>query len=112
MSKSTDANVDKVVATPEILHRLADYQKAKEARARWESEEKLAKEEILEALGYDPEDPKPQPMEVVDAIAGVVMFRVNVGKWRGTNIKALKDERPDILAQYETSKATLSIKFP
>jgi hypothetical protein len=106
------SEVDRVVATPEILHRLADYQKAKAARLRWESEEKLAKEEILEALGYDPEDPKPSPMEVVDAIAGVVMFRVNVGTWRGTNIKALKDERPDILAQYETSKATVSIKLP
>lgn len=109
----TDNNsTDRVPVTPELAHKAADFKRAKESRARWEAEEARLKAEILEALGYDPEDPKPQPMEIIDPVLDVVLFKVNVGKWRGTNIKALKDERPDILAQYETSKATVSIKFP
>lgn len=103
---------DKVNATPELLRRVADYNKARQARARWEAEEKLAKGEILEALGYDSEDEKPQPVDVIDPISGVVMFSVRVGKWRGTNLKALAEERPDILAMYATTKPTLSIKTP
>jgi hypothetical protein len=110
----SDQKPDKVPATPALLHRVADYRRAKEARARWEAEEKAIKEEILETLGFDTDDDdaKPTPVDVVDPITGVTMFGVKVGRWRGTNIKALKEERPDILAQYETSKPTVSIKIP
>jgi hypothetical protein len=108
----TDKTTDRVPVTPELAHKAADYKRAKESRARWEAEEQRLKDEILDALGYDPEDPKPQPVIVTDPVLDAVLFEVRVGKWRGTNIRALKDERPDILAQYETSKATVSIKFP
>jgi hypothetical protein len=106
----SDQKPDKIPATPALLHRVADYQRAKEARARWAAEEKAIKEELFETLGYDPDDPKPTPLEVVDPIAGVTMFRVNVGTWRGFDVSTLKEDRPDIYAQYETSKATKSIK--
>lgn len=110
---SSDGQItEKVDATPAIVHAVADYQRAKEARARWEAEEARLKEEVFEALGYDPDDPKPTPVEAVDPNTGQVMFGVKVGRWRGLNVKALKDERPDIVAQYETSKATKSIKLP
>lgn len=99
-------------ATPELLALHAEYERAKVARGRWEAEEKRLKEELFAALSYDPEDPKPSPVDVVDGATGEVAFSVRVGTWRGMDFKAMRDERPDIMAQYETSKATKSIKSP
>jgi hypothetical protein len=107
-----DQTTDRVPANADILHKVADYQRAKESRARWEAEEKRLKEEILETLGYDPEDPKPTPMEIIDPITGVVMFSVKVGTWRGMNFGYLKETYPDVYAECESSKKTLGIKLP
>jgi hypothetical protein len=102
---------DEATATPEVRGLLASYLEAKQARAEWEADEKRLKAELLDALGYDPEDPKPQPMDVVDD-SGEAVVSVKVGTWRGMNFSYLKETYPDIYAECETSKATVSLKFP
>lgn len=104
--------IDRIPATPAILHQVADYQRAKEARARWQAEEKRLKTEILETLGYDGTEEKPTPLEVIDSITGVVMFSVKVGTWRGMDFKYLKDRHPQVYAECEATSPTLSIKLP
>lgn len=103
---------DTVPANPEILAAVAAYQKAKEARGRWEAEEKRLKAEILDVLGYADDDEKPQPVNVVDPISGCVMFAVKVGSWRGMDFGHLRDAYPDVYAACETTKPTKSIKIP
>lgn len=104
---------DKVPATPALLHMVADYQRAKESRARWQAEEKRLKEEILSTLGYDANDEgeKPVGVDVVDPIAGVVMFSVKVGSWRGMDFQHLKETYPHIYAECELTKPTLGLKL-
>ena len=99
-------------ATPETLSLAAEYARAKEARARWEAEEKRLKDELLSSLGYDPEDPKPTPVDVVDIVTGEVAFGVKVGRYRGLDFNHLRNTYPHIYAECETSKATRSIKLP
>jgi hypothetical protein len=106
----SDQNIDRVPVTPELAHTVADYAKAKEARARWEAEEKRLKDEILAVLGYDDDDPKPTPVDVIDPITGTVVFGVKVGNWRGLDFNHLRNTYPHIYAECETSKATKSIK--
>lgn len=103
---------ERVHATREILTKVAEYQKAKQARAQWETAEKDLKAEILEECGFDPDDEKPVPLQVVDPITGVIMFEIRVGNWRGMNFRYLKEQHPAIYAACETSKPTLSIKIP
>lgn len=88
----------------------ADYAEARRARAAWAEAEKDTKAKLLEALGYDPDDSKPEPTTVEDTNGEVL--KVKRGTWRGLNQKALRAERPDIYALYETSKATLTVSFP
>lgn len=103
---------DKVNATPELLKAVADYQKAKEARGRWEAEEKRLKAEILDVLGYADDDEKPAPLNIVDPISGCVMFAVKVGSWRGMDFNHLRSAYPDVYAACETTKPTKAIKIP
>lgn len=98
------------VVPPSVIKKVYDYDKARSARARWKSEEDRLKAEILEDLGYDPEDPAaPEPMSAVTD-DGLVIFEVTVGRWSGLNFKHFRDNHPDVYAECETSKATLAIK--
>lgn len=106
-----DETPDKTPANPALLHTVADYQRAKEARARWQAEENRLKAELLETLGYS-DDEKPTPQDIVDPITGVTMFSVKVGKWRGMDFQYLKETYPHIYAECELSKPTVSIKIP
>lgn len=101
---------DEVVVSSRVASAGEQLKAASEQRARWEAEEARLKELIFEGLGYDPEDPKPQPVVAVDP-EGHRLFRVTVGTWRGLDQKALKTERPDVYATFETSKSTKSIRF-
>lgn len=109
---STEQTTDRVNATPAVLHKVADYQRAKEARARWQAEENRLKEEILSTLGYADDDEKPQPLNVVDPITGVIMFSVKIGKYRGLDFNHLRTTHPAVYAECETAKPTKSIKIP
>lgn len=86
------------------------YYTAKKAKARWQEEEDKLKAEMLEALGYDPDDPKPEPLIVEDE-HGNEVFAVKRGTWRGLNQKYLKERHPEVYAECEASKATLTIKY-
>lgn len=107
-----DQTPEAVPATPEVLSTASQYARAKEARARWEAEEKRLKDELLDALGYDPEDPKPSPVDVIDGASGEVAFSVGIGRYRGLDFKHLRETYPHIYAECETTKATKSIKLP
>lgn len=106
-----DQTPEAVPATPEVLSTASQYARAKEARARWEAEEKRLKEELLDALGYDPDEPKPVPVDVIDG-NGEVAFSVKVGRYRGLDFTHLRNTYPHIYAECETTKATKSIKLP
>jgi hypothetical protein len=109
---SDDQSTETTPATPELLSLAGEYARAKEARARWEAEEKRLKDELLAALEYDPDDPKPTPVDVVDIVSGEVAFGVKVGRYRGLDFNHLRNTYPHIYAECETSKATRSIKLP
>ncbi|MGW6260341.1 hypothetical protein [Streptomyces sp. NPDC055085] len=91
-------------------HPLHDYDQARKARAAWEVREKETRQAILDALGYDPDDLTPEPL-VVETADGGELFKVSVGQWRGLNQKYLKERRPDVYAECEMTKATLSVKY-
>lgn len=101
---------NQVEATAPLVEKVSRYNRAKAATTRWQQERDTLKDEILEELGYDPEDPKPEPVDVVDE-HGEVVFSIARGTWRGLNQKYLKEHRPDVYAECETSKATLTIKY-
>lgn len=106
-----DSNLTlKVKATPSLTEKLWRYDRAKRAAARWKQEESDLKELILAELGYDPDDPKPEPV-IVEDDEGNEVFTTRRGTWRGLNQKYLKEHHPHIYAECETSKATLTIKY-
>lgn len=100
-----------VTGTPEVVALYAEYARAKEARARWEVEEKRLKGEIDAVLYDDPDDPKPSPVKVVDD-NGEDVFEVKIGSYRGLDFTYLKNTYPHIYAECETRKATKQIKPP
>lgn len=100
----------RVKATPELHEQVKRYVTAKKAAARWKQEQDDLKDMILESLGYDPDDPKPEPL-IVEDDRGAEVFKTNVGTWRGLSTKHLKERHPHIYAECETSKATLTIKY-
>lgn len=101
----------RVKATPSLVEKLSRYNKAKAAAARWKQEQDDLKDMILEELGYDPDDPKPEPLIIEDE-NGDEVFSTARGTWRGLDQKYLKKTHPNIYAECETSKATLTIKYP
>lgn len=96
------------VTLADLLHR---YDTAKQARARWEVEEKALKGAILEHLGYQPDDDNPKPVVAEDSATGKPILATKVGFWRGLDQKRLREERPDIWAEFETSKPTVQITY-
>lgn len=98
-----------VTMSREQLALVRRYKAAKGARARWDAEEREAKAALLESLGYDQDDPKPQPAALVDSM-GSMHAEVRVGTCRGLDFKYLKETYPDVYAVCETSKETLTIK--
>lgn len=103
-------NEDDVVhANLSTFEKWERYKRAKEAKSRWTAEEKAAKEELLDALGYDPEDEKPAPANVVNG-EGEPIFVVRVGTRKGLDIKYLKNKHPDVYAECEKWTYPISIK--
>lgn len=101
----------KAHATPALVEKVSRYNRAKAAASRWAQERDDLKDMILEDLGFDPDDPKPEPVSVEDE-EGREIFAVNRGTWRGLNQKYLRERYPQIYAECEASKATLTIKYP
>lgn len=99
-----------VKANPKLVQLLIDYDKAKRAAATWKAEAEAARLALLDALGYDLDDPKPEPT-VVESSEGAEVFKVARGTWRGLNQRYLKEHHPDVYAECEASKATLTIKY-
>lgn len=99
----------KIKATPELVAKVSRYNRAKAAKTRWQEEEEDLKNDLLNDLGYDDDDPKPEPIIAVDD-EGKPVFEVKRGTWRGLNQKYLKQHHPQVYAECETSKATLTIK--
>lgn len=98
------------IAVPvEIAEAFEQYQVAKSARARWAQEEKEIKEKLLTFLGYDDEDPKPQPVTAVTP-KGTPIFEVTIGNWRGMDFDHLKSNFPDVYAICERNKPTKGLR--
>jgi hypothetical protein len=95
--------------TDEISEKWERYETAREAKSAWTKEEKDAKADLLDALGYDPEDEKPVPLEVLDA-HGDTVFEVRVGNRKGIDMQYLKDRHPDVYAESEKWTHPISIR--
>lgn len=100
---------DEVTADAETRKKWERYKTAKEAKSRWTAEEKAAKEALLEDLGYEPDDPKPVPTDVVDE-DGTPVCSVRVGSRKGLDIKYLRSKHPDVYAECEKWTYPISIK--
>jgi hypothetical protein len=96
------------LATAELAER---YAVAKASKARWTAEEKDVKVKLLLALGYDPDDPKPQPCEFIDA-NGEQVCEVTVGERRDLDRAYLRFTHPDVYAESERVLHPVSVKFP
>lgn len=70
------------------------------ARLKWETYEKKVKGDLLKALGYDPDDDKPESLSAVDA-AGAPLFEVDVTYRKGFNKKRLATHYPAAFADCE-----------
>lgn len=99
----------KVHATKRLTDLCIRYGEAQRARLRWEQEEQSLKAAILEALDYDEDDPKPQPVTVLD-VNDNPFYEVRIGTWRGHDYKWLKATHPDIMALAERTKPTKTIR--
>lgn len=102
---SEPQNIIEVSAEVSVL--TERYMSAKAAQAAWDRECRQLKAELLDALGYDAEDPKPQPSTVHHN--GTAVCAVSVGTYRGLNFKYLKENFPEVYAICETTKPTLKI---
>ena len=100
----------RIKATVTMRDKLYRYNTAKAAARRWKEEEDKLKAELLEELGYEDDDPKPEPVIAEDE-NGDTVFEVKRGTWRGLNQKYLKQHHPQVYAECEASKATLQIKY-
>jgi hypothetical protein len=84
-----------------------EYQRAKKAKSDWTAEEKRLKAEIAEDLGYDPDDPKPPPDDVVDE-DGELIGQVKVTPGRRIDQRYLKDHYPAECAESEVVSYAVS----
>lgn len=100
-----------LTAGQETYEKWRRYQTAKDAKSRWTAEEKAAKADLLLALGYDPDDEKPAPADVVDG-EGVPVCQVSIGSRKGLDINYLKAHHPDIYAECEKWTYPISVREP
>lgn len=100
----------RIKATGEMVEKISRYNRAKAAKTRWQQEEDDLKAEILRDLGYEEDDPKPEPL-IAEDDTGSTVFEVKRGTWRGLNQKYLKQHHPEVYAECEASKSTLQIKY-
>lgn len=79
------------------------------ARLKWERYEKKVKADLLAALGYDPDDDKPESLSAVDA-AGAPLFEVEVTYRKGFSKTRLATHYPAAYADCETKTPVKTIK--
>lgn len=102
---------DRKTVGPDVVEKWRRYKTAKDAKSRWTAEEKAAKEDLMESLGYDPDDVKPVPTDVVDE-DGEAVCVVRVGSRKGLDIQYLKSRHPDVYAECEKWTFPISVKEP
>lgn len=100
---------DQIIVPTETVLAWTRYQTARLAKSTWTAEEKEAKAHLLKELGYDPEDPKPEPCEVASS-DGELLFEVRVGERKGLDVKYFRDTHPDIYAMCERVSHPVSIR--
>lgn len=99
----------KLEADDGIAKLYEEVRAAGAARLKWEKYEKKVKADLLEALGYDPDDDKPQSASVADA-AGAPLFEVDVTYRKGFDKKRLSTHYPAAFADCETTTAVKTIR--
>lgn len=101
---SEDTDVKRVAA-----QMWTRYKEAQQAKSAWTAEERQAKTELLAALGYDPDDEKPQPAEVY-GLDGTHLGNVGVSDRKGLDLKYLRDRHPNIYAECEKWTHPISVR--
>lgn len=82
---------------------------ASAARRKWETYEKKVKADLLNLLGYDPDDDKPETKLATDA-AGAPLFKVDVTYRDGFDKGRLKTLYPAAFADCETKTPVKTIR--
>ena len=85
------------------------YRAASVAKSHFTKQEKEIKAELCEKLGYDPDDPKPQPVNACTR-DGEPLFEVKIGYRTSPDIRYIKDNYPHIYAEAERRTPSKSIK--
>lgn len=95
--------------TEEVKRLWAEYQAVAAAKSHFTKLEKELKPEILSLLGYDPDDPKPQPLKACTE-DGEQLFEVKIGSTSRPDVSYLKTAYPHIYAEIEKKTPTKSIR--
>ncbi|MCX4912878.1 hypothetical protein [Streptomyces sp. NBC_00687] len=93
----------------DIAKLYEEVRAASAARLKWETYEKKVKADLLERLGYDPDDDKPEPTVATDA-AGAPLFKVDVTYRDGFDKKRLRTHYPAAFADCETKTPVKTIR--
>lgn len=100
---------DPVKVGDDIAKLYEEVRAAGAARLKWETYEKKVKADLLKALGYDPDDDKPESLSAVDA-AGAPLFKVDVAYRDGFDKKRLRSHYPAAYADCETKTPVKTIR--
>lgn len=93
----------------EIAALYEKYRAASVAKSHFTKQEREIKAELCEALGYDPEDPKPQPFQACNG-GGEPLFEVKIGYRTTPDTQYIKNNYPHIYAEAERRTPSKSIK--
>lgn len=100
---------DAVVANTELAELVAQFNQTRSLRLKYKRIEDELRTAILDELGYDPDDPKPQPVTVYTE-GGKPILEVAVASRRTTDTAWLRENYPDLMALAERVTPTKTLK--
>ena len=95
--------------TPEVERLWSEYEAVYRAKGHFTKMEKDLKAQLCEKLGYDPDDPKPQPFNACTE-SGEPLFKVNIGSSTRPDVTYLKTTYPEIYAECEKTSPSKSFR--
>ncbi|MFH8405485.1 hypothetical protein ACH4FX_12030 [Streptomyces sp. NPDC018019] len=98
-----------VTVGEDVVALYEEVRAAAEAKSRWAKHEKALKAQLLDALGYDPEDTRPASSLALGP-DGTPAFEVAVTYRRGLDGEYLKTRYPAVYAECERDTPVKSVR--
>lgn len=92
-----------------VVALFTEYISARESTSKWKKHEEKLRSELLEKLGYEPDDPKPPAIRGVSP-TGIPLFEVNVSTRKGLDKEYLRKAYPAVYAEAEKTTPVKTIK--